>query len=618
MYRSNVSTPEGYTPLSLAVSAGHVEVCRLLLRQGAKADAPDRTGVTALMHACMHGYSEIAELLLLHGALPTSQNEAGQTAASLAARYGRPSGLGVLFRHDATLVNACDGVGRTPLHWAVVSSHTPTVKYVLGRWEAELEPVDAEGCTPLHLLTAGNEILLLLFHGTPTRPSLTKTNKAGHTPSEAAAAAGAAHCAEMMRSPEGADADEGSTWLTSWGSGHYERNLLSFMHRSPLRSPPARSVGPSWMVHATTSDVLFALVPVVPPKLLALGASAIMAFSGGMGLVFASFIAENLLGHRASPHRLTGVVGANAALLFGLVASASFIFGTSLLMHADEHNAASTYLTLAALAGYWLSYARVQTSDPGFVPGADEEHAERYWVALERLPAGQGSPEGVCDRSEMFIPPRAAYSKLAGGLVRAMDHDCPWVGRPIGKGNHAAFFSMLLFGEIAMLAWQSSLYYGTPPAPYATWTDAAYTGEGEAAARARVALSGVPLMIFLHLMLTPLVFVHFYLATFNVTTKEHFNYQKHAKFTRGLPTMPIPGSRHWHKYSPYDRGPWRNLVGFWRGTRDDGLVGGGSVGAAAGSRTGSPQRGEQTELLEIRVDDQAAGGGGGARGAVYL
>ena len=176
--RSNVSTPEGYTPLSLAVSAGHVEVCRLLLRQGAKADAPDRTGVTALMHACMHGYSEIAELLLLHGAFPTSQNEAGQTAASLAARYGRPSGLGVLFRHDATLVNAPDGVGRTPLHWAVVSSHTPTVKYVLGRWEAELEPVDAEGCTPLHLLTSGNEILLLLFHGTPTRPSLTKTNTA--------------------------------------------------------------------------------------------------------------------------------------------------------------------------------------------------------------------------------------------------------------------------------------------------------------------------------------------------------------------------------------------------------------------------------------------------------
>ena len=75
--RSNASTPEGYTPLSLATSAGHVEVCRLLLRQGATADARDRSGVTALMHACMHGFAEIAELLLLHGALPTTQNDAG-------------------------------------------------------------------------------------------------------------------------------------------------------------------------------------------------------------------------------------------------------------------------------------------------------------------------------------------------------------------------------------------------------------------------------------------------------------------------------------------------------------------------------------------------------------
>ena len=33
--------------------------------------------------------------------------------------------------------------------------------------------------------------------------------------------------------------------------------------------------------------------------------------------------------------------------------------------------------------------------------------------------AGSGSPADVCDRSEMFVPPRAAYSKLHGGLVCA-------------------------------------------------------------------------------------------------------------------------------------------------------------------------------------------------------
>jgi hypothetical protein len=67
---------------------------------------------------------------LLHGAQPQLQNNRGQTAASLAARYGRPAGLGVLFRADASLVEARDGCGRTPIHWAVVSAHTPTLKYV--------------------------------------------------------------------------------------------------------------------------------------------------------------------------------------------------------------------------------------------------------------------------------------------------------------------------------------------------------------------------------------------------------------------------------------------------------------------------------------------------------
>ena len=37
----NERTAEGYTPLSLAVSAGHVVACRLLLREGADVNAAD-------------------------------------------------------------------------------------------------------------------------------------------------------------------------------------------------------------------------------------------------------------------------------------------------------------------------------------------------------------------------------------------------------------------------------------------------------------------------------------------------------------------------------------------------------------------------------------------------
>jgi ankyrin repeat protein len=43
--QANARTPEGYTPLSLAVSAGHEAACRLLLREGADVNAADNAGI---------------------------------------------------------------------------------------------------------------------------------------------------------------------------------------------------------------------------------------------------------------------------------------------------------------------------------------------------------------------------------------------------------------------------------------------------------------------------------------------------------------------------------------------------------------------------------------------
>ena len=51
---ANVATPEGYTALSLAASAGMIDACRLLLREGATVDAADNSGVTRSLHSCMH------------------------------------------------------------------------------------------------------------------------------------------------------------------------------------------------------------------------------------------------------------------------------------------------------------------------------------------------------------------------------------------------------------------------------------------------------------------------------------------------------------------------------------------------------------------------------------
>ena len=104
-------------------------------------------------------------MLLLHGANPSKRRNDGKSALGLAAEYGRPAALGTFFRHDINLLESRDASGRTPMLSAITSRHTPTVKYMLGRWRADPFVTDADGNNALHVCRGGVEILLLLLHG---------------------------------------------------------------------------------------------------------------------------------------------------------------------------------------------------------------------------------------------------------------------------------------------------------------------------------------------------------------------------------------------------------------------------------------------------------------------
>lgn len=80
--------PMRVAPLHSAVSAGCLDVVRLLLAHGAAADARQQQGWTALMSAGAHGDEELAGLLLDHGATPGLEADDGRTAADLAAERG--------------------------------------------------------------------------------------------------------------------------------------------------------------------------------------------------------------------------------------------------------------------------------------------------------------------------------------------------------------------------------------------------------------------------------------------------------------------------------------------------------------------------------------------------
>ena len=134
------------------------------------------------------------------------------------------------------------------------------------------------------------------------------------------------------------------------------------------------------------------------------------------------------------------------------------------------------------------AYGKLLSVDAGFVPGGTADVARLYWASFERAAApsrgsrsgrggrgGRGDSDGGdgCDgasatgaegaaegaeeqdfdlRSETLPPPRARFSPMGGGLVLGMDHDCPWVGGPVGHGNHVHFIALLLSGDIVTAA----------------------------------------------------------------------------------------------------------------------------------------------------------------------
>ena len=587
----NAATLEGFTALSLAVSAGHIEAVRLLLRDGADVNASDTAGVTALMHASMHGNAPLVDLLLLHGACARMVRDGGQNSVSLAAQYGRPASLGALFRADSALVHETDGLGRTVLHWAVVSQHSPTVKYVLGRWNPDVHAADGEGNTPLHLVRGREEILLYVFHGTRNKPSLTARNKYGKTPSECASEAGDEAIATALGITE-EDREDGELMYPALGleEGFYsiDPRLFSFMLDSPLREQPKNSVPVPWLNRTNWKHMLTCAMPLIPALLLGCRLQPVLAL-----ITFALILGASMQAMALMPDPASRVASPSAppfaALLAGIVLTASLIVVFALLPHATGLAVVPALATTAFMLSYWAVWWKLAFADPGCIVGALPEHAHRYWEGFERMAVGSKSPSGFCDRSELFLPPRAAFSKLSGCAVRCFDHDCPWVGGAVGAGNHALFLAMLWCGLVAVISWGFLVYFSPCPPQFDSWIYAAISSDAHAVALASVVLYGVLLMIILFLMLAPLTVVHTYLALFNMTTREHIHWLRRQSRTDGVdghshkdghshgyPTMPPPmppiccheRTVEWDEYAPYDRGCCNNVRLFVEGQRD--------------------------------------------------
>ncbi|XP_078793171.1 protein TANC2 isoform X7 [Oryzias latipes] len=146
---NNFDTLWGETALTAASGRGKLEVCRLLLEQGAAVAQPNRRGIVPLFSAVRHGHWQIVDLLLTHGADVNLADKQGRTPLMMAASEGHLGTVEFLLAQGASL-SLMDKEGLTALSWACLKGHLDVVRYLVESGAAT-DHADKNGRTPLDL-----------------------------------------------------------------------------------------------------------------------------------------------------------------------------------------------------------------------------------------------------------------------------------------------------------------------------------------------------------------------------------------------------------------------------------------------------------------------------------
>ncbi|XP_052612499.1 protein TANC2 isoform X9 [Peromyscus californicus insignis] len=139
----------GETALTAAAGRGKLDVCRLLLEQGAAVAQPNRRGAVPLFSTVRQGHWQIVDLLLTHGADVNMADKQGRTPLMMAASEGHLGTVDFLLAQGASIA-LMDKEGLTALSWACLKGHLPVVRSLVDNGAAT-DHADKNGRTPLDL-----------------------------------------------------------------------------------------------------------------------------------------------------------------------------------------------------------------------------------------------------------------------------------------------------------------------------------------------------------------------------------------------------------------------------------------------------------------------------------
>ena len=145
--------------LHTAVRNNDIDQVRVLLRDGADANAHDTYDQSPLYHAAS---IKIAMLLLEHGANIHARNYLGDTPLHIAVINGNIEIVMFLLEHVAD-VDARTSESWTPLHTAAETDNIEAAKLLLEQG-ANIYARTSYGCTPLHIAAYNSSAGAIMLH----------------------------------------------------------------------------------------------------------------------------------------------------------------------------------------------------------------------------------------------------------------------------------------------------------------------------------------------------------------------------------------------------------------------------------------------------------------------